>query len=114
MTAVLPMQVFVDGESVSMGGVADVATHPAYRRRGYAGELVRAALGGMREWGVHLSMLHPFAHVFYRRYGWELATEAISYSLKPTDLPTSPEQKRVRVYRDEDLPWIMALLKRLV
>jgi len=94
-----------------MGGIAYVATHPAYRRRGYAGELVHAALGGMRERGVHLSMLHPFAHSFYRRYGWELATEAISYRLKPTDLPTSSGQKRVRAYRDEDLPRMMALLE---
>lgn len=61
---------------------------------------MRAALGGMRERGVHLSMLYPFAHAFYRRYGWELATEGISYRLKPTDLPTSSEQERVRAYRD--------------
>lgn len=72
MTAVLPLEVFVDRVPAAMGGVADVATHSAYRRRGYAGELMRAALGGMRERGVHLSMLHPFAHAFYRRYGWEL------------------------------------------
>ncbi len=57
-----PIKVFVDGEPAPMGGIAYVATHPAYRRRGYAGELVHAALGGMRERGVHLSMLHPFAH----------------------------------------------------
>lgn len=111
MAAVLPLEVFVDGEPAAMGGVADVATHAAYRRRGYAGELMSAALRGMRERGVHLSMLHPFAHVFYRRYGWELATEAISYRLKPTDLPTSSEQKRVRAYRDEDLPAMMTLLE---
>ncbi len=104
LAAVPPLEVFVDGEPVSMGGIADVATHPAYRRRGYAGELVRAALGGMWERGVHLSMLHHFAHAFYRRYGWELATEAISYRLKLTDLSTSAGQKRVRAYRDEDLP----------
>jgi predicted acetyltransferase len=109
--AVLPLEVFVDGRPATMGGVAAVAAHPAYRRRGYAGQLMRAALGGMRERGVHLSMLHPFAHVFYRRFGWELATEAVSYRLKPTDLPASPEQERLRAYRDEDLPRMMALLE---
>lgn len=109
--AVLALEVFVDGEPVSMGGIAAVATHPAYRRRGYAGELMRAALGGMRDRDIHLSMLHPFAHAFYRRYGWELATEAISYRLKPTDLPTSSSQKRVRAYREGDLPPVMALLE---
>jgi predicted acetyltransferase len=94
-----------------MGGVAAVATHAAYRRRGYAGELMRAALRGMRERSVHLSMLHPFAHAFYRRYGWELATEAISYELKPRDLPTDNEQKYVRAYRDGDLHRMMVLLE---
>ena len=59
MAAVLPLEVFVDGEPVPMGGIADVATHAAYRRRGYAGDLMRTALAGMRERRVHLSMLHP-------------------------------------------------------
>jgi len=72
---------------------------------------MRAALRGMRERNVHLSMLSPFAHSYYRRYGWELATEAINYRLKPTELPTSPAQKHVRAYQDRDLPQLMALLE---
>ena len=88
-----------------------MATHAAYWRRGYAAELLCAALRGMWEQGVYLSMLHPFAHAYYHRYGWELATEAISYDLKPSDLPTSPEQKRVRAYQDTDLPRMMTLLE---
>jgi len=108
---VLPLEVFVDGRPVPMGGIAAVATDPAYRRRGYAGELMRSVLLTMRERGMHLSMLNPFAHAFYRAYGWELATEAVAYTLKPTDLPTSGEQRCVRAYRDEDLPEMMELLE---
>jgi predicted acetyltransferase len=109
---VLPLEVFVDGRPASMGGIAAVYAHPAYRRRGYAGELMRAVLRAMRERGMHLSMLWPFAHVFYRVYGWELAGEAVAYTLKPTDLPTSPEQKRVRAYKEEDLPRMMGLFEK--
>ncbi len=108
---VLPLEVFVDGEAASMGGIAAVATHPAYRRRGYAGELMRACLRGMGERGIHLSMLNPFAHAFYRAHGWELAGESIAYTLKPTDLPTSSEQRHVRAYEEDDLPRVMALLE---
>ena len=108
---VLPMEVFVDGEPAAMGGVAAVMAHPAYRRRRYAGDLMRAALNDMRGRGVHLSLLAPFAHAFYRSFGYELATEAIEYTLKPTDLPSSPEQSRLRAYREEDLPAMMALLE---
>jgi predicted acetyltransferase len=108
---VLPLEVFVDGSPAPMGGIAAVATHPAYRRRGYAGEVMRASLRGMREREIHLSMLWPFAHLFYRVYGWELAGEAIAYTLKPTDLPTSSEQRHVRAYQEEDLPRLKALLE---
>ena len=109
---VLPLEVFLDGRPAPMGGISAVATDPAYRRRGFAGELMRAVLRAMREGEMHLSMLWPFAHVFYRVYGWELAGEAVWYTLKPTDLPTSPEQRRVRAYREEDLPRMMGLFEK--
>jgi predicted acetyltransferase len=72
---------------------------------------MRAVLRTMRERGMHLSMLWPFAHAFYRVYGWELAGETVAYTLRPTDLPTSAEQRRVRAYREEDLPRMMELLE---
>ena len=108
---VLPMEVLVDGKPAAMGGVAAVMVHPAYRRRRYAGDLMRVALGDMRDRGVNLSLLAPFAHAFYRSFGYELATEALEYTLKPTDLPTSPEQSKLRAYREEDLPAMTALLE---
>ena len=108
---VLPLEVFVDGEAVPMGGVAAVATHPAYRRRGYAGDLMRAVLEDTRDQGGFLSLLSPFAHAFYRAYGWELATEGIGYTLKPNELPAGEEQRYIRDYREEDLPEMQKLLE---
>jgi predicted acetyltransferase len=70
---------------------------------------MRAVLRDMRERGVSLSLLAPFAHAFYRIFGYELATEAIEYRLKPADLPTSPEQSHLRAYRQEDLTSLMDL-----
>ena len=108
-TTVLPLESYVGGEPRPMGGIAAVMVHPAYRRRGYAGELMRAVLRDMCERGVSLSLLAPFAHAFYRIFGYELATEAIEYRLKPADLPTSPEQSHLRAYREEDLSSLMDL-----
>lgn len=108
-TTVLPMDIFVDGRPVAMGGVAAVIVHPAYRRRRYAGKLMKTALYDMRDRGIHLSMLSPFAHAFYRSFGYELASEAIEYTLKPTDLPTDSEQANLRAYRERDLPRLMEL-----
>ncbi len=106
---VLPLESFVDGEPRPMGGISAVMVHPAYRRRGYAGELMLAVLRDMREREVALSLLSPFAHAFYRVFGYELASEDIEYRLKPSDLSTSPEQSYLRAYREEDLPSLMAL-----
>src|SRR5215213_4579738 len=108
-TTVLPLESYVDGEPRPMGGISAVMVHPAYRRRGYAGQLMRAVLRDMRERDVALSLLAPFAHAFYRMFGYELATEAIEYKLKPADLPTSPEQTHLRAYREGDLTSLMAL-----
>jgi predicted acetyltransferase len=107
----LPLEMFVDGNAVPMGGIAAVATHPTYRRRGYAGELMQGVLRELRARGVHLSLLDPFNHAFYRTYGWELAMEHIEYTLNPSKIPTGPEQKRVREYREEDMPWMAELLE---
>ena len=106
---VLPMEVFIDEKPAAMGGVAAVMVHPAYRRRRYAGDLMRAALEDMRDRGVNLSLLSPFAHAFYRSFGYELASEAVEYTLKPTDLPTDPGQSNLRAYREGDLPRLMEL-----
>ena len=108
-TTVFPLESFVEGEPRPMGGVHAVMAHPAYRRRGYAGKLMRAALRDMRERDISLSLLSPFAHAFYRMFGYELATEAIKYMLKPADLPTSQEQSHLRAYREEDLSSLMPL-----
>src|SRR5918993_868122 len=106
---VLPLETFVEGVPRPMGGISAVMVHPAYRRRGYAGKLMRAVLRDMRERDVALSLLSPFAHAFYRVFGYELVTEDIEYRLKPADLPTSPEQSYLRAYRDEDLPSLVNL-----
>lgn len=106
---VLPLEAFVDGVARPVDGVAAVNTHPAHRRKGYAGELMRAILRDMRERGVHLSMLWPFAHPFYRHFGYELAGESVGYELSPRGLATSPQQRYVRELRDGDLGPVMAL-----
>jgi predicted acetyltransferase len=108
-TTVLPLESFVGGQPRPMGGIAAVMVHPAYRRRGFAGALMRAVLSDMRERNICLSLLSPFAHAFYRTFGYELATEDIKYSLKPADLPTSQEQVHLRAYWEEDLSSLMAL-----
>ncbi len=69
-----------------MGGVAGVATYPEYRRSGYVKELLQHSLQTMKKDGYTVSMLHPFAVAFYRKYGWELCANLLVCHMTKSDL----------------------------
>ncbi|MCI5837002.1 MAG: GNAT family N-acetyltransferase [Veillonellaceae bacterium] len=52
--------------------IVGLATHPAARGRGYANELLRAALAEGDRLGRHANILMPSAAGFYQPQGWEL------------------------------------------
>jgi len=86
--AVLPLQVYMQGKRMEIGGIAHVAAYPELRRQGMVGKLISRSLEQMRERGQTVSMLNPFAYGFYRKYGWEIFSEVKSLSLDIADLPT--------------------------
>ena len=49
-----------------------VATHPAARRGGVGGALLKASLEELRNRGQALTILMPSKAAFYQQYGWEL------------------------------------------
>lgn len=59
-----------------VGEVADIYIQPAYRRRGYGGELARRCLAALREWAnliaVDVPVDLPDALAFWRSIGFEL------------------------------------------
>lgn len=59
----------VAGAGVTMGGIADVVTHPAHRGKGYGAQMLRAAVARMREEGYALSVLFGISD-FYHRFGY--------------------------------------------
>ncbi|MFC4601435.1 GNAT family N-acetyltransferase [Cohnella hongkongensis] len=88
---VLPLEVWVQGRKMAMGGVAGVATWPEARRQGCVGRLLSQALETMRKEGQSLSMLHPFSFPFYRKYGYELTIERKKYAIETRLLPSRKE-----------------------
>lgn len=84
---VLPLSVWVNGTRMAMGGIAGVATWPEARRHGCVARMLRVSLEQMREQGQTVSMLHPFAFPFYRKYGWELTVERKKYELGQRNFP---------------------------
>jgi len=83
----LPLEIWVHGRKMAMGGIAGVATWPEARRKGCVAGLLRHGLETMRGAGQTVSMLHPFSFPFYRKYGWEMTIERKTYTLEPRHFP---------------------------
>jgi predicted acetyltransferase len=73
----LPGGQFFGGKSVPAHGVTGVAVHPAWRRRGVAGALMRDGIRLARENGAALAPLHAATVRLYRRWGWEVCSETL-------------------------------------
>ncbi|HGH7177678.1 TPA: GNAT family N-acetyltransferase [Bacillus wiedmannii] len=82
----IPFYIYIGKEKFKMGGVAGVATYPEYRRSGYVKELLQHSLQTMKKDGYTVSMLHPFAVAFYRKYGWELCADLLVCHMTKSDL----------------------------
>ncbi|HDR7516349.1 GNAT family N-acetyltransferase [Bacillus mobilis] len=82
----IPFHIYIGKEKFKMGGVAGVATYPEYRRSGYVKELLQHSLRTMKKDGYTISMLHPFAVSFYRKYGWELCANLLVCQMTKNDL----------------------------
>ncbi|MGN4291376.1 GNAT family N-acetyltransferase [Bacillus cereus group sp. MYBK87-2] len=82
----IAFHIYIGKEKFKMGGVAGVATYPEYRRSGYVKELLQYSLQTMKKDGYTVSMLHPFAVSFYRKYGWELCANLLVCHMTKSDL----------------------------
>lgn len=85
--SVYPMQVNVFGTMYKMGGVTGVATYPEYMNRGLMSKLMEHALKNMRENHQSISMLYPYLIPYYRKKGWEIVSDKMTYTIKDTQLP---------------------------
>jgi predicted acetyltransferase len=88
---IIPFETWIQGRKLAMGGVAGVATWPEARRRGCVSQLLVRSLETMRNNGQTISMLHPFAFPFYRKYGYELTVERKKYTIETKQLPPRKE-----------------------
>lgn len=96
--AVYPMKVRVFQRTYEMGGLTGVGTYPEYSGQGLMHKLLEQALKNMRKRGQTISYLYPYSIPYYRRKGWEIISDKISYEIKDYQLPKS-KQVEGRVQR---------------
>lgn len=85
--AVYPFQVNIYGQIYEMGGLTGVGTYPEYANLGLMNKLMRQALTNMRKRKQSVSYLYPYSIPYYRRKGWEIISDKISFEVKDTQLP---------------------------
>lgn len=85
--AVYPMQVRIFGKTYAMGGLTGVGTYPEYSNLGLMHKLLQQALKNMQKKGQNICYLYPYSVPYYRRKGWEIISDKISYEIKDYQLP---------------------------
>ncbi|CAM3272609.1 GNAT family N-acetyltransferase [Vagococcus fessus] len=85
--AVYPCQVNIHGNIYDMGGVTGVGTYPEYASLGLMKDLITLALTNMRERGQWISYLYPYNIPYYRRKGWEIMSDHMTFKIKDSQLP---------------------------
>lgn len=103
---VFDRHVWIDGRDVHMGGIGEVSTKAAYRRKGLAGQLLSMALLAMEARGMTLSILFGDAPL-YERMGYRF--RPIHYARMQAAEATFPAGHAIRPFALEDLPWVMGL-----
>ncbi|MDO5853614.1 MAG: GNAT family N-acetyltransferase [Thermoplasmata archaeon] len=84
--AVYPLRMNIHSAVYNVGHITSVSTYPEYSGRGIMKRILRLSLERMREDGRSLAMLYPFSIPLYRRFGWEIVSNKISYKVKDTQI----------------------------
>ena len=72
---------------MDMGGITGVATYPEYAGRGLIHSLMRRVLDYMNKQQMPLSFLCPYSIPFYRKMGWEICSDQLTFNVKDVQLP---------------------------
>jgi predicted acetyltransferase len=95
-TKIMPLKVSFKGKVVDAGGISAVAVLPEYRRRGIADMMLKDAIKRMFTANYPFSILYPFQHRFYRKYGWEYIGMTLLYEIEPSNITMFDERINVR------------------
>lgn len=111
---ITPFEVYSRTVRMPMAGIAAVAVQPEARRRGLADTLMEDALRKMYEMDFPVSMLFPFRHRFYKKYGYAYVGNTMLYEISPSDIKTFTERSHVRAFTKSDRSKVKKILEEEV
>ena len=86
--AVYPLDMNIYGNTYYIGFVTSVCTYPEYSGHGMMKRLMIQSMTHMRERRQSFAMLFPYSIPLYRRFGYEIISNKISYTVKDRQIPT--------------------------
>lgn len=109
----LPFRVSIRGRWHETAGLSGVATRPEHRRRGLVRRLLGDSLAETRDDARPFSLLWPFKHAFYGRFGWGRLGTYGRYELEPAALAPVADHPlaggRIEPLTVDDIPALRAL-----
>jgi predicted acetyltransferase len=103
--AVYPFRVRISNRTYDMGGLTGVGTFPEYSSQGLMHKLLCQALEKMRAKKQSISYLYPYSIPYFRRKGWEIISDKITFVVNdyqlPKKKPVSGEVERVEVESEQ-------------
>jgi len=102
---IYPCKVNIHNTVFEMAGLTGVGTYPEYANLGLMNDLIKTALIKMRDNQQWISYLYPYSVPFYRKKGWEIFSERITFNMKDSQLPCYEKQPGFveRLDVDEDV-----------
>ena len=103
--ATYPLKMNVYGSVYHIGFVTSVCTYPEYTGNGIMKHLMYQSLKHMRHRQQPLALLFPYSIPLYRKMGWEIISNKMTYSVKDTQIPakaTAPGYVRRVSWDNED------------
>ncbi|WP_142976908.1 GNAT family N-acetyltransferase [Enterococcus gallinarum] len=102
--AVYPCEVNIHGTLYKMGGVTGVGTYPEHAGHGLMKDLIKLALETMRADQQWISYLYPYNVPYYRRKGWEMMSDKLTFKIRDTQLPKTVEVPGIVERKEVDDP----------
>lgn len=85
--AVYPLKMNIYKNVYPIGFVTSVCTYPEYTGNGIMKRLMYKSLSHMKDKKQPFALLYPYSIPLYRKLGWEIISNKISYTVKDNQIP---------------------------
>lgn len=110
-TTAFPVQMWLSGVPLNVGAVAGVTVLPDYRQTGVAAKMMEFAIVRMYAEDRAMSVLFPFSHNYYNKFGYGTAGDVHLYQISSDNIIAFEESSKVRPFSAEDLNYLRVLYK---